>query len=222
MIRVLVLIEVPYIVGSCPVRVKPKTIKLVFSTKYWGVRAKTGLLGIRIMCLSVAACISWILALSKFNSACWSCTKRTSSSSHWKLTCSHKWYSWKIAEFVLNNNHALTHVLILGFQLTFMMFIYCQIYWYHMILHINHLTFMYHMLFFMIFNIKIFLENGEIIQLSIWAWFHAVFIYKLFRHMYILLVVLFLIVKTGWNSQVWSTVIRWNSRVSRYACIITM
>jgi len=62
-------------------------------------------------------------------------------------------------------------------KLTFMMFIYCQIYWYHMILHIDHLTFMYHMtvlLFFMIFNIKIFLENGEIVELSIWAWFHAV------------------------------------------------
>jgi hypothetical protein len=27
------------------------------------------------------------LALYKFNSACWSRTKRTSSSSHWKLTC---------------------------------------------------------------------------------------------------------------------------------------
>jgi hypothetical protein len=34
-------------------------------------------------------------------------TQRTSSSSHWKLT----WYSWKIAELALNNNHSLTHSL---------------------------------------------------------------------------------------------------------------
>ena len=33
------------------------------------------------------------------------------SSSHWKLTCFSPWYSWKIAELALNNNHSLTLVL---------------------------------------------------------------------------------------------------------------
>jgi hypothetical protein len=49
------------------------------------------LLGIRIICPSE-------LALYKSNSACWSRTKRTSSSSHWKLTCS----CHDIAEKLLN------------------------------------------------------------------------------------------------------------------------
>jgi hypothetical protein len=119
-------------------------------------------------CLPADCCFSE-LALWKSNSACWSCTKRNSSSSHWKLTCSRHdkekeqtgwlgirimcpkwsdmstrrllfqwaspiksqlnvlvlykaeliiislkihlfspWYSWKIAELALNNNHPLT------------------------------------------------------------------------------------------------------------------
>jgi hypothetical protein len=49
--------------GSSPGRVKPKTIKLVFvasplSTRYYGERAKTGWLGIGIMCPSGATCLS--------------------------------------------------------------------------------------------------------------------------------------------------------------------
>jgi hypothetical protein len=49
--------------GSSPGRVKPKTIKLVLvasplSTRYYGERAKTGLLGIGIMCPSGATCLS--------------------------------------------------------------------------------------------------------------------------------------------------------------------
>jgi hypothetical protein len=41
---------------------------------------------------------------------CWPSTKQTSSSSHWKLTCSRHWYSWKIAELALNNTHSLTPI----------------------------------------------------------------------------------------------------------------
>ena len=49
--------------GFKPGRVKPKTIKLVFvasllSTQHSGERAKTGWLGIRIMCQSGATCLS--------------------------------------------------------------------------------------------------------------------------------------------------------------------
>jgi hypothetical protein len=57
-----------------------------------GYKAKTRWLGIRIMCLSMNCCFSE-LALYKSNSACWSRTKRTSSSSHWKLICS-QYYLW--------------------------------------------------------------------------------------------------------------------------------
>ena len=49
---------------------KTKTIKLVFAvsqliTQYYGARAETGLLGIRIMCLSGATCISTDYCLSE-------------------------------------------------------------------------------------------------------------------------------------------------------------
>jgi hypothetical protein len=46
---------------------------------------------------------------------CWSSTKQSSSSSHWKLTCScHDWYSWHIAELAVSNNHSLTHWIATG------------------------------------------------------------------------------------------------------------
>jgi len=48
-------------------------------------------------CLSADCCFSE-LALLKSNSTCWSRTKRTSSSSPWKLTC----YRHDIAENLLN------------------------------------------------------------------------------------------------------------------------
>ena len=44
---------------------------------------------------------------------CWSNTQRTSSSFHWKLTCSHHKIAEKIAELALNNNHSLTHFYLL-------------------------------------------------------------------------------------------------------------
>jgi hypothetical protein len=83
---------VRYIVDSSPGRVKPRTITLVFvasplSTQHYGERARIGWLGIRIMCpngvifLPANCCLSES-ALYKSNSACWSRTKRTSSSSH--------------------------------------------------------------------------------------------------------------------------------------------
>ena len=93
------------------VRFEPrsKTITLGFvasplSTQHYGIR-----LGIRIMCPNGATCLSTescfsMLALYKSNSACWSGTKRTSSSSHWTVTCFHHY----LAELVLSNNHSLT------------------------------------------------------------------------------------------------------------------
>jgi hypothetical protein len=77
-------------------RVKPKTIKLVLvasplSMQHEGKRAKTGWLGIRIMCPRGATCLPAYccfseLALRKSNSASWSRTKQTSSSSHQNVT----------------------------------------------------------------------------------------------------------------------------------------
>ena len=51
-------IIVPYIMGSCPGRLKPKTLKLLFvaSLQHYGERAKTALLEIRLMCPSGATC----------------------------------------------------------------------------------------------------------------------------------------------------------------------
>ena len=89
---------------------KAKDYKLVFvasplSTQHSGKRATTGWLGIRIMFPSEATYLAadWCLselALQKSNSACWSRTRRTSSSSHWKFTCSRhdmteKLLSWR-------------------------------------------------------------------------------------------------------------------------------
>jgi hypothetical protein len=56
-----------------------------------------------VTCLPMDCCSLW-----KSNSACWSRTKRTSSSSHWKLICS----CHDIAELALNNNHSLTLLII--------------------------------------------------------------------------------------------------------------
>jgi hypothetical protein len=52
------------------------------------------------------------LALLKSNSACWSRTKWTSSSSHWKLTCSHHDIAEKLLNWHWNNNHSLTKLTI--------------------------------------------------------------------------------------------------------------
>ena len=46
----------------------------------------------------------------KSNSACWSRTKWTSLSSHWKLTCSRHDIAEKIAELAWNNNHSLQYM----------------------------------------------------------------------------------------------------------------
>ena len=80
-----------------------KIVASPLSTQHLGEREMTGWLGIRIMCPSGATCLPADccfseLALLKSNSACLSRTKRTSSSSHWKLTCSRH----DIAEKLLN------------------------------------------------------------------------------------------------------------------------
>jgi hypothetical protein len=48
---------------------------------------------------SFANCSYW---LSFFYSACWSSTKR-----NLKINLSSPWYSWKIAELALSNNHSI-------------------------------------------------------------------------------------------------------------------
>ena len=74
--------------------------------------AKIGWLGIRIMCPSGAIflpsdCCFRELVLYKSNSLCWSRTKRTSSSFHWKLNSSRHDIAENIGELALNNNHSL-------------------------------------------------------------------------------------------------------------------
>ena len=76
-----------------------------FSAKHAALRRKSKdwLLGIRITCPSGATCLPADccfcgLVLKRSNSACWSSTKLTSSSSPWKLTCFH----YDIAEKLLN------------------------------------------------------------------------------------------------------------------------
>jgi hypothetical protein len=71
------------------------------NTQHQGEKAKTGWLGIRIMCPSCSICLSWTIASVSLHSF-WSNTKRTSSSSHWKLTSSHH----NITEKDINLCHA--------------------------------------------------------------------------------------------------------------------
>jgi len=61
-------------------------------------------------CLPVDCCFSE-LALWKSNSACWSSTKRISSSCHWKLTCSRH----EIAEncWIGVKQQSLTHCIVI-------------------------------------------------------------------------------------------------------------
>jgi hypothetical protein len=54
-------------------------------------------------CLSTDCCFSQ-LALYKSSSACWSSTKRISSSSYWKLTCSRHDIAEKIAKNLIFSN----------------------------------------------------------------------------------------------------------------------
>ena len=57
-----------------------------------------------------ADCCLSELELLKSNSACWSRTNWTSSSSHYKLTCSRHDMAAKIVELAFNNTHSLTHL----------------------------------------------------------------------------------------------------------------
>jgi hypothetical protein len=75
--------------------VKPKTIKLVLAISHlktlnWGIRAKIGCLGNRIVCPSEVTCVYVNCCFNELTLwKCWSSTKWTSSSSHWNVTCSH-------------------------------------------------------------------------------------------------------------------------------------
>ena len=83
---------------SSPGLVKSYTLKLVFvasslSMQYYGVRTKTGWLGIRIMCPSGATCqhrlFQWASTIKIWpDSVCWSRTKQILSS-HQNVTCSY-------------------------------------------------------------------------------------------------------------------------------------
>jgi hypothetical protein len=74
--------------------------------------AKTGWLGIRIMCQSgrkclPAECCFSELALKKSKSVCWYLSKTDIIISS-KCNLFSPWYSWQ-AHLTLNNNHSLTH-----------------------------------------------------------------------------------------------------------------
>ena len=58
-------------------------------------------------CLIRGLLFQWINTIKKSNLSCWSSTKRTSSSFHWKLT----FLIWKISELPLNSNLSLTNSL---------------------------------------------------------------------------------------------------------------
>ena len=85
------------------------------------VRATTGLLRIRLMRPSGATCLlaGFYLteqALLKSKSACWSSTKwSSSSSSHWKTTCSHHYIAEKLLTWC--QTQSLSRLLILRIQL---------------------------------------------------------------------------------------------------------
>ena len=83
-----------------------------FSAKHAALRRTSCWLGIRIMCpngttcLSVDCCFSE-LSLYKSISACWSSINRTSSLSHWKLTCPRHDIGEKLLSWV--KQQSLTH-----------------------------------------------------------------------------------------------------------------
>jgi len=84
-----------------------------FSAKHITLRknSKDAWLGISIICPCGPTCLSADCSISelvlwKSNKACWSSTKRTSSSSHWKLACSHNDIGENV-ELTLNNKHSL-------------------------------------------------------------------------------------------------------------------
>ena len=103
--------------GFEPRSVESKDFKIsicCFSAKHAALRkiAKIGQLGIRIMCPNGATWLpaDWCfsaLAPSKSNSGGWSGTKRTSSSFQSKINLFSPWYSYKIVDLSLNNNHSL-------------------------------------------------------------------------------------------------------------------
>jgi hypothetical protein len=80
--------------GFEPRSVNPKTITLVFVAARSIKEEEQILVGSELECVRVerqclsADCCFSELALLKSHSAFWSRTKRISSSSHWKLTCS--------------------------------------------------------------------------------------------------------------------------------------
>jgi hypothetical protein len=90
-----------YKIGICCFSTKHTSLRR--KSKDWLARNQNNVSGwsdmfIRGLLFQSASII--IIQLKKCSS-----TKRTSSSSHWKLT----WYSSKIAELALNNNHSLNH-----------------------------------------------------------------------------------------------------------------
>jgi hypothetical protein len=90
------------------------------STQHYGERANIGWFGFRIMCLNgvtflPADCCFNELALLKSNPAFSSRTKRTSSSSHWWLTCFRHNIAEQLLNLALNNNHSLTQSIKSGY-----------------------------------------------------------------------------------------------------------
>ena len=86
-----------YKIGLCYFSAKHATLRR--KSKYWLARNQ---INVCATCLPADSCFSE-LELYKSNSACWSSTRRTSSSSsHWKLTCSRHDIAKKIVELALS------------------------------------------------------------------------------------------------------------------------
>ena len=105
------------IVGCSPCQVKPKIIKLVFAVcplnvQHYGVKAKTGWHGIRIVCLSGAKRLTADCCFSEpalYNpTGCVGQYKADFIIISLKNNLFSSWHSWKKAELVLSNNHSLT------------------------------------------------------------------------------------------------------------------
>jgi hypothetical protein len=104
--------------GSNSGRVKPNIIKLIFaasspSRQHYVVQAKTGWLGIRIICLNGATCLPTDccfseLALNKNPNGHIDLVQ--SKHHHHLIKCNLflPWYGWIIAHLALSNNHSLS------------------------------------------------------------------------------------------------------------------
>ena len=118
------------IVGSSPVQVKPKTMKLVCvastqSTQHYRERAKTVWNQDNVSkWRDMSTC--WLLfqwaSTMKIQLSVLAWNKADLIIISMKINFFSPWYSWKFVELALNNNHSLTHSIpVFGFRLLSLM-----------------------------------------------------------------------------------------------------